>query len=103
MAPVAELELAILGYKVFGFEDCLGTATYEFGPVRAEVGRQRIEAFDKVVVELNQYFTSSHDHMVAHMVTVENTSTARPDRRARPAGPDQDLSSARLQPMEEQL
>lgn len=72
MAAVSQLELSILGCEILGFEDCLGASSHEFGPVCPEIGGESVEAFDEVVVELHQYFTSSHDHMVLHMVSARN-------------------------------
>ncbi|MFT6393423.1 MAG: hypothetical protein ACJA14_002953, partial [Ilumatobacter sp.] len=48
-----------------------GAATQQFGSVRAETSCQRITLFYEVVIELNEYFASSHDHMVvAQNITV---------------------------------
>ncbi len=46
----------------------MSTSSDEFGPVHAEFGGEGIEAFDEIVVELDEYFTASHCHMVMHVV-----------------------------------
>ncbi len=98
MAPVGQLELPILGCEILGFEDCLGASSHEFGPVCAEIGGEGVEAFDEVVVELHQYFTSSHDHMVLHMVSARNARDRPPltptRNRHSERGPTDGLSPA---------
>jgi hypothetical protein len=54
--------------KPFGIQDGLRAASHQLGSVGAEISGQRIELFYEVVVELYEYFTSSHDHMLSHMV-----------------------------------
>ena len=68
MASVASLKLAVLARQLLGFEHSLRTSAQKLGAVCAEVGSQRIEEFNQVVVELYEYFAASHDHMVVHMV-----------------------------------
>lgn len=47
----------------------MSASPHELRPVRAEVIGEGVEPLDKFIVELYQYFTPRHDHMVLHMVT----------------------------------
>lgn len=62
------MELAIGCCEALRVQNRLCAATYQFGSIGTETSGERVELFYKVVVELNEYFTSSHDHMLSHMV-----------------------------------
>ena len=65
-------ELAIGTGKILGGDDCVGTAPEQLRPAGPETRCQRVELSDELVVELHQDFSSSHDHMVEHMVVSEH-------------------------------
>ncbi len=65
---VRGLESSVGVAKFLRFEDGLGAAPYELGPAGSEVGGDGVESFDEVVIELDEYFATGHDHMVQHMV-----------------------------------
>ena len=85
LTPVREQELAICGNELLGVEDRKSASTHQFGSVGAEDGRECIEAIDKIVVELHQYLTSCHDHMLSHMVTLPVLDDWSAKRGTRPA------------------
>ena len=60
--------------KPLGIQDCLCTTPQQLGSVGTESSGQRIELFDEVVIELHEYFTSGHEHMLSHMVAAQNVA-----------------------------
>ena len=67
LSPICRDEVAVGSEGVLGVDDGLGAAPEEFRAVRAKGLGELVEMVDEVVVELNEHFTSSHEHMITHM------------------------------------
>jgi hypothetical protein len=76
LTSIGRAELAISCCEALRVQDRLCAATKQFGSVGTEISGERVELFHKVVVELNEHFTSSHDHMLSHMIVDENDVSA---------------------------
>ncbi len=72
LTSVGRAELTIGRSVLFSVKDCLRTSTHQLGSIGAELGGQRVELLHEIVVELYEYFTSGHDHMLSHMVAAQN-------------------------------
>ncbi|MEJ7799410.1 MAG: hypothetical protein WKF60_02750 [Ilumatobacter sp.] len=64
----------------FDFKDGLRASTHQLGSIGAQVSGQRIELCHKIVVELDQHFTSSHSHMLSHMPAAQNVTLEQAPR-----------------------
>ena len=69
LALIGSDQLAIGGGKFLGRYHGLCSSTQEFGSAGSQGGGKLIQSPNKLVVELDKHFTSSHGHMVTHMVT----------------------------------
>ena len=76
-------EFSICCCQPFGVQHRLGAASHELRSIGAEIGGQRIELFDQIVVELYEYLTSSHDHMVSHMAPARKRALTKGVHTAR--------------------
>jgi hypothetical protein len=56
--------------ELFSIEHGLSASPDQLGAVCAEIGCEFIELLNEIVIELNEYLTSSHVHRVNHMVGV---------------------------------
>lgn len=56
--------------ELISIEHGLGASPDQLGAVCAEIGCEFIELLNEIVIELNEYLTSSHVHRVNHMVGV---------------------------------
>jgi len=83
LAAIRGLEFSVGVGQIFRVDHGLCPPTQQFGTVRAELSGQSIELRDEVIVELNQDFTSSHDHMVSHMRLTPSANLATSLHRAR--------------------
>jgi hypothetical protein len=68
LALIRSYELAIGGDEILGSDDRLRTSSKQLRSAGAKPCGEIIELRDERVVELNEHFPSSHDHMVAHMI-----------------------------------
>jgi len=67
MTAIGLLEARVGCCEIFCLEYRKGATAKQLGPAHASCAGDLIEPRDEVVIELNQDFTTSHDHMVEHM------------------------------------
>lgn len=67
MSAIRRSQLVVGCLEALGVQHRLRAAAHQFGAIGAEFGGQLVELFDEVVVELHEYLTSGHHHMVSHM------------------------------------
>ncbi len=86
MTPVRLLELQVGGGHLLRLEYRERAAAKQLRPAHPPPASQLIELPDEVVIQLNQDFTTSHDHMVEHMETEPSHDPTKDEMRANSRG-----------------
>jgi len=82
-------ELTIVRPFSLGIDHRLRTAAQKFRAIRIERIGKSVEPLDQIIIKLDQNFSSSHDHMLSHMVNpsdLETPGTKRHDPATFAAG-----------------
>jgi len=74
--PVCVSERAVGLQLVGSFQNCCRTPAKEVRSAGALCLGEPIEPVDELVIQLDQYLTTSHEHMVEHMVGVVHRASA---------------------------
>jgi len=67
-APIRRGQRLIGGDEILGCDNGLRSSPKKVGTAGATGFRNSVQSLDEIVVELYEYFTTCHDHMLLHMV-----------------------------------